>query len=110
MDIFNAIPLDERLLGELVRIARHYNIAPMKLPFYTGPKSIHPVAAPFEALAAECRALLYALSDNEILGVVALLPDWYRRMEDLTPPLVPREPMLDRLSRSIIQWAVQVQG
>jgi hypothetical protein len=106
--ILDIVPLDRRLVSDLARIAHNHNVFPIYLSFHTGPAAVHPVAAPFESLVAECRGYLDAMTDEEIVNAAATLPEWYRR-HDLSPPLFPRDPILDRLARSIVEWAVAAE-
>lgn len=108
MSTRDIVPLDRRLVSNLARIAHNHNVFPIFLPFFTGPKAMHPVAAPFESLVAECRGYLDAMTDQEISDAAATLPRWCFH-DDLSLPLFPRDPILDRLARSIVQFAVAAE-
>lgn len=108
MSILDIVPLDRRLVSNLARIAHNHNVFPIFLPSYTGSKSIHPVAAPFESLVTECRGYLDAMTDQEISDAAATLPRWCFH-DDLSLPLFPRDPILDRLARSIVQCALATE-
>jgi|SRR5262245_9670335 len=105
MTILELVPLDRHVIRDLARIARHHNVFPIFLHHYAGRSSKHPVAALFEKLVSECRTYLDAMTDNEILDAAKTLPDWCFQ-NDLSIPIFPRDPILDRLARSIVQYAV----
>lgn len=107
MTILDVIPLDPRIVSKLARVARHHNVFPQYLSFHAGPTGTHPISDLYQSLLLQCREYLDVMSDTEIAAAAASLPQWCLHY-DLTPPYVPRGPILERLAHSIVQWAVSI--
>jgi hypothetical protein len=64
------LPLDRAKVGELVRLARHYNIFPIYFPRYLTPDPRHPLTPVLSSLVDEAYVLLAASTAQEIGAVL----------------------------------------